>query len=220
MDFAHFVWILAFFLRKTSTIHITNFCSGMPLRRVHELTFLWFGLPKPSSGLLELTSCLRSLGCDACEHVTSKPCGAICQFRTQRTTASQLQWLALFWVVRGSQRTRLSGGATGPSFQPDLPLRAEPPLNPFPWPDFDLVLTWFGPENGIRVQIRSKSGPKEGVGRSGWDCPCSSSESPDSWDFRSEKRLLAMLYRKRYHPNRNHYLLNSWNILLQPKRQR
>ena len=24
-----------------------NFCSGMPLRRVHELTFLWFGLPGP-----------------------------------------------------------------------------------------------------------------------------------------------------------------------------
>ena len=24
-----------------------NFCSGMPLRKVHELTFLWFGLPGP-----------------------------------------------------------------------------------------------------------------------------------------------------------------------------
>ena len=36
-----------FFLRKTSTIHIWNFCSGMPLRKVHELTFLWFGLPGP-----------------------------------------------------------------------------------------------------------------------------------------------------------------------------
>ena len=36
-----------FFLRKTSTIHISNFCSGMPLRKVHELTFLWFGLPGP-----------------------------------------------------------------------------------------------------------------------------------------------------------------------------
>ena len=24
-----------------------NFCSGMPLRKVHELTFLWFGLPWP-----------------------------------------------------------------------------------------------------------------------------------------------------------------------------
>ena len=32
---------------KTSrtTIHKLNFCSGMPLRKVHELTFLWFGLP-------------------------------------------------------------------------------------------------------------------------------------------------------------------------------
>ena len=24
-----------------------NFCSGMPLRKVHELTFFWFGLPGP-----------------------------------------------------------------------------------------------------------------------------------------------------------------------------
>ena len=24
-----------------------NFCSGMPLRKIHELTFLWFGLPGP-----------------------------------------------------------------------------------------------------------------------------------------------------------------------------
>ena len=24
-----------------------NFCSGMPLRKVHELTFLWLGLPRP-----------------------------------------------------------------------------------------------------------------------------------------------------------------------------
>ena len=43
---------VVFFLRKTSTIHISNFCFGMPLRKVHELTFLWFGLPGP---LLKLT---------------------------------------------------------------------------------------------------------------------------------------------------------------------
>ena len=42
-----FVCILVLFLRKTSTIHTLNFCSGMPLRKVHELTFLWFGLPGP-----------------------------------------------------------------------------------------------------------------------------------------------------------------------------
>ena len=30
---------------KTSTIHISNFCSGLPLRKVHEPTILWFGLP-------------------------------------------------------------------------------------------------------------------------------------------------------------------------------
>ena len=34
-----------FFLWKASTIHISNFCSGMPLRKVHEPTFLWSGLP-------------------------------------------------------------------------------------------------------------------------------------------------------------------------------
>ena len=38
---------MLFFLRKTSTVHTSNFCSGMPLRKVHELTFLWFGLPGP-----------------------------------------------------------------------------------------------------------------------------------------------------------------------------
>ena len=37
-----FVWILVFFLRKASAIHISNFCSGMPLWKVHELTLLWF----------------------------------------------------------------------------------------------------------------------------------------------------------------------------------
>ena len=36
-----------FSLGKTSTIHISNFCSGMPPGKVHELTFLWFGLPGP-----------------------------------------------------------------------------------------------------------------------------------------------------------------------------
>ena len=41
MNFAHFfVNSGVFFLRKTSTIHTLNFCSGMPLRKVHELTFL------------------------------------------------------------------------------------------------------------------------------------------------------------------------------------
>ena len=44
-EFGPFLWILVFFLGKTSTIHISNFCSGMPLRKVHELAFPWFGLP-------------------------------------------------------------------------------------------------------------------------------------------------------------------------------
>ena len=33
-----------------------NFCSGMPLRKVHELTFLWFGLPGP----LLMLGCART----------------------------------------------------------------------------------------------------------------------------------------------------------------
>ena len=44
---AHFCVNSGVFLRKTSSIHISNFCSGMPPRKVHELTFLWFGLPGP-----------------------------------------------------------------------------------------------------------------------------------------------------------------------------
>ena len=42
-----FLWILVFFLGKTSTIHISKFCSGMPPWKVHGLTFVWFGLPGP-----------------------------------------------------------------------------------------------------------------------------------------------------------------------------
>ena len=35
-----------FFLRKTSTIHIQLLFRNVPVK-VHELTFLWFGLPGP-----------------------------------------------------------------------------------------------------------------------------------------------------------------------------
>ena len=52
MNFAHFREFWCFSLGKTSTIHISNFCSGMPLRKVHELTFLWFGLPGPTKARL------------------------------------------------------------------------------------------------------------------------------------------------------------------------
>ena len=135
---------------------------------------------KTSSGLLELISCLRSLGCDACEHVISKPRGATCQFRTQRTTASQLQWLALFWVVRRSQRTRLSGGATVVIFffpynppHPPYP-EGKPPTRPTPkslisvhfgsvWLRFGSVWLRLAP---FQVCFRSVSGPFRGVG---WD---------------------------------------------------
>ena len=38
------VWPLLIFLGKTSAIHI-ELCSGLPPGKVHELAFLWFGLP-------------------------------------------------------------------------------------------------------------------------------------------------------------------------------
>ena len=36
-----------FFLSGKQARFTLNFCSGMPLRKVDELTFLWFGLPGP-----------------------------------------------------------------------------------------------------------------------------------------------------------------------------
>ena len=51
MNFAHFCEFWCFSLGKQARF-ILNFCSGMPLRKVHELTFLWFGLPGP---LLRIT---------------------------------------------------------------------------------------------------------------------------------------------------------------------
>ena len=52
MNFAHFCEFWCFSLGKQARFTL-NFCSGMPLRKVHELTFLWFGLPGP---LLNYTS--------------------------------------------------------------------------------------------------------------------------------------------------------------------
>ena len=46
MNFAHFCEFWCFSLGKRARFTL-NFCSGMPLRKVHELTFLWFGLPAP-----------------------------------------------------------------------------------------------------------------------------------------------------------------------------
>ena len=46
MNFAHFCEFWCFSLGKQARFTL-NFCSGMPLRKVHELTFLWFGLPGP-----------------------------------------------------------------------------------------------------------------------------------------------------------------------------
>ena len=46
MNFAHFCEFWCFSLGKQARFTL-NFCSGMPLRKVHELTFFWFGLPGP-----------------------------------------------------------------------------------------------------------------------------------------------------------------------------
>ena len=44
MNFAHFCEFWCFSLGKQARFTL-NFCSGTPLRKVHEPTFLWFGLP-------------------------------------------------------------------------------------------------------------------------------------------------------------------------------
>ena len=58
MNFAHFCEFWCFSLGKQARFTL-NFCSGMPLRKVHELPFLWFGLPGP---LLILETFLAILG--------------------------------------------------------------------------------------------------------------------------------------------------------------
>ena len=55
MNFAHFCEFWCFSLGKQARSTL-SFCSGMPLRKVHELTFLCFGLPGPL--LILLTVCL------------------------------------------------------------------------------------------------------------------------------------------------------------------
>ena len=46
MNFALFCEFWCFSFGKQARFTL-NFCSGMPLPKVHELTFLWFGLPGP-----------------------------------------------------------------------------------------------------------------------------------------------------------------------------
>ena len=43
-------WCVSF--GKTSTIHELNLCSGMPLRKVHEPAFLWFGFARVTPDFL------------------------------------------------------------------------------------------------------------------------------------------------------------------------
>ena len=74
MNFAHFCVNSGVFLRKTSTIHIELLFRNA-LRKVHELTFLWFGLPGPllicshlKKGELVKTSAFTG---EACKHLLS-----------------------------------------------------------------------------------------------------------------------------------------------------
>ena len=46
MNFAHFCEFWCLSLGKQARFTL-NFCSGMPLWKVYELTFLWFSLPGP-----------------------------------------------------------------------------------------------------------------------------------------------------------------------------
>ena len=46
INFAHFCEFWCFSFGKQARFTL-NFCSGMPPRKVHKLTFLWLGLPGP-----------------------------------------------------------------------------------------------------------------------------------------------------------------------------
>ena len=46
-EFRPFLWEFWCFSLGKQARFTLNFCSGMPLRKVHELTFLWFGLSGP-----------------------------------------------------------------------------------------------------------------------------------------------------------------------------
>ena len=65
MNFAHFCEFWCFSLGEQARF-ILNFCSGTPLRKVHELTFLWFGLPGPLLSQpvphFKMASCRTRLG--------------------------------------------------------------------------------------------------------------------------------------------------------------
>ena len=60
MNFTHFCEFWCFSLGKQARFTL-NFCSGMPLRKVHELTLLWFGLPGPLLKKINLIKlCIRN----------------------------------------------------------------------------------------------------------------------------------------------------------------
>ena len=59
LNFAHFCEFWCFSLGKHARCTL-NICSGMPLRKVHELTFLWFGLPGPLLIVLDVDDVVSS----------------------------------------------------------------------------------------------------------------------------------------------------------------
>ena len=55
MNFAHFCEFWCFSLGKQARFTL-NFCSGKPLQKVHEPTFLWFGLSGPLLNIAKIGS--------------------------------------------------------------------------------------------------------------------------------------------------------------------
>ena len=93
MNFAHFCEFWCFSLGKQARFTL-NFCSGMPLRKVHELTFLWFDLPGPLLKLIRRFSDVLRANLEGAEEnrtLRKHPFGR----RLPRTTPSPLLWRAL-----------------------------------------------------------------------------------------------------------------------------
>ena len=80
------LWILVFFLGKQAQFTL-NFCSGMPLGKIHELAFLWFGLPGwlLNDGRQVSEQCRKSLFL------------TFCPFRDFLDTPGQKVWGDFFW---------------------------------------------------------------------------------------------------------------------------
>ena len=72
MNFVHFCEFWYFSLGKQVRLTL-NFCSGMPLRKVHELTFLWFGLSGPILIINWISQIWSLVGISALKKILSPP---------------------------------------------------------------------------------------------------------------------------------------------------